>query len=77
MWGDLKNIYIWFLIYIVASYGLLGAYDDYKKIKLKNAQVLFNPSALIKPMYIAITTDPTIKEPKNLVIIAAPSPMPY
>ena len=33
LWGDLKNIYIWFLIYIVASYGLLGAYYDYKKIK--------------------------------------------
>ena len=37
LWGDLKNLYVWFLIYIVASYGLLGAYDDYKKIKYKNS----------------------------------------
>ena len=37
LWGDLKNIYVLFLIYIVASYGILGAYDDYKKIKYKNS----------------------------------------
>ena len=33
LWGDLFNPYIWFLIYIAGSFGLLGAYDDYKKIK--------------------------------------------
>ena len=37
LWGDLLNPYIWFLIYIVGSFGLLGAYDDYKKIKVKNS----------------------------------------
>ena len=37
LWGDLKNPYIWFLIFIVASFGALGAYDDYKKIKNKNS----------------------------------------
>ena len=37
LWGDLSNIYIWFLLFIVTSFGLLGAYDDYKKIKFKNS----------------------------------------
>ena len=37
LWGDLTNLYIWFLIFIVASLGLLGAYDDYKKIKYKDS----------------------------------------
>ena len=37
LWGDLSNYHIWFLIYIVSSFGLLGAYDDYKKIKFKNS----------------------------------------
>ena len=37
LWGDLLNPYIWFLIYIVGSFGLLGAYDDYKKIKVNNS----------------------------------------
>ena len=37
LWGDLSNPYNWFLIFIAASFGLLGAYDDYKKIKLKSS----------------------------------------
>ncbi len=32
-WADLTNVYILFCLYIVLSFGLLGAYDDYKKIK--------------------------------------------
>ena len=32
LWADLKNVYILFCLYIVLSFGLLGAYDDYKKI---------------------------------------------
>ena len=37
LWGDLSNYHIWFLLFIVTSYGLLGAYDDYQKIKFKNS----------------------------------------
>ncbi len=37
LWGDLSSIHILFLIFIALSYGLLGAYDDYKKIKYKNS----------------------------------------
>ena len=37
LWGDLSNIYIIFLIFIVLGMGLLGAYDDFKKIKYKNS----------------------------------------
>ena len=37
LWGDLSNHHIWFLLFIVTCFGLLGAYDDYKKIKLKNS----------------------------------------
>ncbi len=37
LWGDLTNPYNWFLIYIAATFGLLGAYDDYKKIKKNNS----------------------------------------
>ena len=39
LWGDLKNIYILF-IYIVGSYGLLGAFDDYK-VKYKFIRYFF------------------------------------
>ena len=37
LWGDLTNYHIWFLLFIVTSYGLLGAYDDYQKIKFRNS----------------------------------------
>ena len=37
LWADLLNPFNWFLIYIVASFGLLGAYDDLKKIKGKSS----------------------------------------
>ena len=37
LWCNLSSPYIWFLIFIVASFGLLGAYDDYKKIKFNNS----------------------------------------
>ena len=37
LWGDLKNSYIWLLIFIVGSFGILVAFDDYKKIKSKNS----------------------------------------
>ena len=37
LWGDLSNPYNWFLIYVVGSFGTLGAYDDYKKIKQGNS----------------------------------------
>ena len=37
LWGDLSNPYNWFLIYIAATFGLLGAYDDYQKIKKNNS----------------------------------------
>ena len=37
LWGDLGNLYICFLLFITFGYGLLGAFDDYLKIKHKNS----------------------------------------
>ena len=37
LWGDLTNPFNWFLIYIVGSFGLIGAIDDLKKIKGKSS----------------------------------------
>ena len=33
-WADLKNVYVWILIFSMVSFGILGFIDDY--IKLKN-----------------------------------------
>ena len=37
LWGDLKNPYNWFLIFVVASFGILGAVDDIRKIKTQKS----------------------------------------
>ena len=37
LWADLSNINILFCIYITVSFGLLGSFDDFKKIKYSNS----------------------------------------
>ena len=37
LWADLNNPYNWLLIFITFSFGILGAYDDYKKIRFNNS----------------------------------------
>ena len=54
LWGDLKNTYIWFLIYVVGSYGLLGAFDDYKKVKYKNSSGISFKLKLTSQIIIAL-----------------------
>ena len=42
LWADLNNIYIWTLVFVSLSLGLLGFADDLLKIKFKNSRGL-NP----------------------------------
>ena len=37
MWADLNNIYVWIVLFVCTSLGLLGFVDDYYKIKQKNS----------------------------------------
>ena len=38
LWADLNNIYVWILLMVATSFGLLGAVDDYLKIKRNNSK---------------------------------------
>ena len=38
LWADLNNSYIWVLLFVATSFGLLGAIDDYLKIKHNNSR---------------------------------------
>ena len=55
LWGDLSSVYIWFLLFIVTSFGALGAYDDYKKIKYKNSSGISFRFKIISQILIAVT----------------------
>ncbi len=37
LWADLRNVYIWIVLFVCTSLGLLGFIDDYLKIKFKNS----------------------------------------
>ena len=54
LWGNLSSPYIWVLIFIVASFGLLGAYDDYKKIKFSNSSGISFKFKIIIQIIIAV-----------------------
>ena len=54
LWGNLSSYYVWFLLFIVTSFGLLGAYDDYKKIKFKNSAGISFKFKLIAQILIAL-----------------------
>ena len=40
LWSDLENRYIWSLLFVTLSFGLIGFIDDYKKLKLGNSDGL-------------------------------------
>ena len=54
LWGDLSNPYIWFLLFVTASFGILGAYDDYKKIKSKNSAGISSKIKLLTQILLSI-----------------------
>ena len=40
LWGDLTNRYIWLVIFVTLSFGVIGCVDDYLKISRKNTKGL-------------------------------------
>ena len=54
LWSDLLNPFNWFLIFILLSFGLLGAYDDLKKIKTKNSAGLSFKAKFILQIILAL-----------------------
>ena len=40
LWGDLTNRYIWLVIFVTLSFGVIGWVDDYLKISRKNTKGL-------------------------------------
>ena len=54
LWADLKNIYILFCLYIVTSFGILGAYDDYQKIRNNSSLGISSKLKMIMQIFLAI-----------------------
>ena len=53
-WADLSNLNVLFCLYIAISFGLLGAFDDYKKIKYSNSSGISSKLKLSFQIILAI-----------------------
>ena len=53
LWADLSNIYIWFLIFIASSFGILGAIDDFLKIRNYSSSGLSPKLKIIIQIFLA------------------------
>ena len=53
-WGDLSNTSVLFCVYIAISFGLLGAFDDYKKIKHNNSSGISSKFKILSQVILAI-----------------------
>ena len=53
LWSDLSNPFNWFLIFILTSFGILGACDDLKKIKNKNSAGISSKLKIIVQVILA------------------------
>jgi len=40
LWADLRNRYVWVVLLVTLAFGVVGFYDDYKKLVLKDAKGL-------------------------------------
>ena len=56
LWADLKNIYVWTLIFVSLSLGGLGLLDDMLKIKHKNSQGLKSKYKFLGQIIIGVIT---------------------
>ena len=54
LWADLNNSYIWVLLMVVTSFGLLGAIDDYLKIKRNNSRGISSGLKIIFQIILSI-----------------------
>ena len=56
LWADLYNPYNWLLIFITFSFGILGAVDDYKKIKNNNSKGISSKYKLVIQILLALVS---------------------
>ena len=54
LWADLSNSYIWVLLIVVTSFGLLGALDDYLKIKRNNSRGISSGLKIISQIILSL-----------------------
>jgi phospho-N-acetylmuramoyl-pentapeptide-transferase len=74
LWADLENIYVWIVLFVTLSFGVIGYVDDYKKLVLQDpagisaAQKLFWQSSAALVAAIALYVTATDEVQTSLLI---------
>ncbi len=53
IWCDLNNSFIWIILLSIFSFGLIGLFDDYKKIKSSNTKGLSSWTRILLQIFIS------------------------
>ncbi|ACA88786.1 phospho-N-acetylmuramoyl-pentapeptide-transferase [Shewanella woodyi] len=67
LWGDLGSRYVWVVLFVLASFGLIGFIDDYRKVVRKDTKgliakwkyILQSLAALVIAFYLYASADMT------------------
>ena len=68
LWAKLDNIYIWILLFIALSFGIIGLFDDWIKVSKMNSNGLKSYQKIIPQIFIAFIAAYFLAEnsPENL-----------
>ena len=68
LWAKLDNIYIWILLFIAISFGIIGLFDDWIKVSKMNSNGLKSYQKIIPQIFIAFVAAYFLAEnsPDNL-----------
>lgn len=54
LWADLSNPYIWIVLFVTLSFGVLGFYDDYLKVTKRNSKGVSGKFKLVAQVLVSI-----------------------
>lgn len=54
LWADIRNPYIWIILFVLVSFGILGFVDDYLKVTKKNTKGVSGKTKLFWQMLVSL-----------------------
>ncbi|HET7334628.1 MAG TPA: phospho-N-acetylmuramoyl-pentapeptide-transferase [Rhizomicrobium sp.] len=54
LWADLKDLYVWVVLFVTASFGLLGFIDDYQKVSKHSSAGISGKAKLAGQIIVAL-----------------------
>jgi phospho-N-acetylmuramoyl-pentapeptide-transferase len=61
LWADLRNAYVWVVIFVTAAFGGVGFFDDYKKLTKRSSSGLSGKRKLLAEFIIAAIAGAAVK----------------